>query len=78
MDSLVSDEEDEESGANHEGKLISHLIKDTTEVDLEDIARDTMLCELVASVRKNKSNSGNKKGRPAKKAKVSKHKKGSS
>jgi hypothetical protein len=78
MDPLVSDEEEEESDVNHEGKLLSHLIKDTSEVDLEDTARDTMLCELVASVRKNKSNSANKKGRPSKKAKTSKQKKGSS
>ena len=50
VDPLVSDEEDEESDVNHEGKLLSHLIKDTTEVDLDDTERDTMLDELVASV----------------------------
>ena len=78
VDPLVSDEEDEESDANHEGRLLSHLVQDATEVDLEDTMRDTMLCELVASVRKNKSSSGKKKGRSNKKAKVSNCKKGSS
>ena len=67
----MSDEEDEEADANNEGKLLSHLVKDTTEVDLDDIVRDTMLCELVASVRKNKSNSAKKRGRPSKRAKAS-------
>ena len=61
VDPLASDEEDEELDANHEGRLLSHLVKDATEVDLEDTRRDTMLCELVASVRKNKSNSGKKR-----------------
>ena len=75
VDPVMSDEEDEEADANHEGKLLSHLVKDTTEVDLDDTERDTMLDELVASVRKNKSNSAKKKGRPHKKAKVSKQKK---
>ena len=77
VDPLVSDEEDEDADANHEGKLLSHLVKDTTEVDLDDTVRDTTLCELVASVRKNKSNSGKKRGRSSKKAKVSKQKIGS-
>ena len=77
VDPLVSDEEDEDADANHEGKLLPHLVKDTTEVDLDDTVRDTMLCELVASVRKNKSNSGKKRGRSSKKAKVSKQKIGS-
>ena len=74
VDPLVLDEVVEDVGANHEGKLLSHLVKDTTEVDLEDTVRDTMLFELVASVRKNKSNSSKKRGRPSKKAKVSKQK----
>ena len=78
VDPLVSDEEDEDADANHEGKLLSHLVKDTTEVDLDDIVRDTTLFELVVSVRKNKSNSAKKRGRSSKKAKVSKHKVGSS
>ena len=52
-----------------------HLVNDSIEVDFEDTMRDTMLCELVASVRKNKSNSGSKKGRPKKKTKVSKRNK---
>ena len=77
VDPLVSDEEDEDADANHEGKLLSHLVKDTTEVDLDDTVRDTTLCELVASVRKNKSNSAKKRGRSSKKAKVSKQKIGS-
>jgi hypothetical protein len=64
VDPYVSDEEDEDA--------------DATEVDLDDTVRDTLLCELVASVRKNKSNSANKKGRPTKKAKASKQKIGSS
>jgi len=50
VDPLVSDEEDEDADANHEGKLLSHLVKDMTEVDLDDTVRDTTLCELVASV----------------------------
>ena len=29
---LVSDEEDEDADSNHNGKLLSHLIEDTTEV----------------------------------------------
>jgi len=78
VDPLVSDEEDLDVDANHEGKLLSHLVKDTTEVDLDDTVRDTTLCELVASVRKNKSNSAKKRGRSSKKANVSKHKVGSS
>ena len=74
-DPLVSDEEDEESDANHEGRLLSHLVNDSIEVDFEDTMRDTMLYELVASVRKNKSNSGSKKDRPKKKSKASKRNK---
>ena len=49
---LVSDEEDVDADVDHDGKLLSHLVKDTTEVDLEDTIRDNMLCELVASVQK--------------------------
>ena len=75
---VEGDEDDEESDANQEGRLLSHLVKDATEVDLDDTTRNTMLCELVASVRKNKSNSGTKKGQPKKKAKVYKQKKSSS
>ena len=67
----------EDADANHEGKLLSHLIKDTTEVDLNDTVCDTTLFELVATVRKNKSNSAKKRGRSSKKVKVSKHKVGS-
>jgi hypothetical protein len=77
-DSLVSDEEDEDANADHDGKLLSHLVNDKTEVDLEDTVRDTMLCELVASVRKNKSSSAKKRGRPSKRANVPKYKYGSS
>ena len=73
----MSHEEDEDADANHDGKLLSHLVKDTTEVDLDDTVRDITLCELVASVRKNKSNSAKKRGRPSKKTKVSKRKNGS-
>ena len=32
VDPLVSDEEDEDADANYEGKLLSHLFEDTTEV----------------------------------------------
>ena len=78
VDPLVSDEEDEDVDANDEGKLLSHLVKDTTEVDLDDTVCDTTLFELVASVRKNKSNSAKKRGRSSKKLNVSKHKVGSS
>ena len=77
VDPLVSDEEDEDADANHEGKLLSHLVKYMTEVDLDDTVRDTMLCELDATERKNKTNSGKKRGRSSKKAKVSKQKVGS-
>ena len=77
VDPLVSDKEDEDADANHEGKLLSHLVNDTTEVDFDDTVRDTTLCELIASVRKNKSTSGKKRGRSSKKAKVSKQKIGS-
>ena len=72
----MSDEEDVDADADHDGKLLSHLVKDTTEVDLEDTVRDNMLCELVASVRKNKSTSEKKRG--CQRAKVPKHKNGSS
>ena len=43
VDPLVSDEEDEESDANPGGRLLSHIVNDTTEVDFEDTMRDTML-----------------------------------
>ena len=39
LEPLVSDEEDVD--AEHDGKLLSHLVNDMTKVDLNDNVRDT-------------------------------------
>ena len=46
-------------GENHEtdNDLLSHLVKDITEVDLDDLDLDTRICDLKVSGRKTKSSS---------------------
>lgn len=53
---------DEDANVEHDGMILSHLVNETMEVDLGDTARDTMLCELIVLVRKNRSIQRRKEG----------------
>ena len=58
----LSDEEDPEN----DNGLLSHLIKDITDVDLDELDLDIRICDLKVSGRKSKSSS--KKAKARKKA----------
>ena len=49
----LSDEEDPEN----ENRLLSHLIKDITDVDLDDLDLGMRICDLKVTGRKSKSTS---------------------
>jgi len=64
--------DDEEADATYDGQLLSHLVGEVSEVDLDE-TRLGSIYDLTASSRKSKSTSLKKGKKPAKRAKISKN-----